>query len=146
MAETRTRAAQPVRAREAPCPLRQDRVHTSHTLSGTTEPMRNGGGRRSLAVRRQDVSGLLLPRGQRHLRYRSHNRYSGWIMKPARGKWTTTSPTRGSLRAIEMLSADSPTSSPLTGTLPVSSGVMLICRPALRPLGSSASTLVAAGL
>ena len=67
-------------------------------------------------------------------------------MNPARGKWTTTSPTHGSLRAIEMLSADSPTSSPLTGTLPVSSGVMLICRPDLRPLGSSAIDASCRGL
>ena len=67
-------------------------------------------------------------------------------MNPARGKWTTTSPTRESLRAIEMRSALSPTSVPVTGTLPVSSGVTLSVWPAFRPLGSPASTLVAAGL
>ena len=71
---------------------------------------------------RQFVSASAYHSHLRHSRaeigYRSHDGYSGWIMKPARGKWTTTSPTRGSLRAIEMLSADSPTSSPLTGTLP----------------------------
>jgi hypothetical protein len=67
-------------------------------------------------------------------------------MYPARGKWTTTSPARGSLRAIEMRSAASPTSVPVTGTLPVSSGVTLSVWPAFRPLGSLASTLAGPGL
>ena len=57
--------------------------------------------------------------------------------KPARGKWTTTSPTRGSLRLSEMRAAVSPTSTPSTGTLPVSSGVTLILRPAGNPLVSA---------
>ena len=64
----------------------------------------------------------LLRHSRAEIGYRSHDDYSGWIMKPARGKWTARPHLRvGRIRAIEMLSADSPTSSPLTGTLPVSS-------------------------
>ena len=45
-----------------------------------------------------------------------------------------------------MRSARSPTSVPVTGTLPVSSGVTLIVWPAFSPLGSLASTLAGSGV
>src|SRR6516165_6853381 len=56
---------------------------------------------------------------------------------PARGKCTQTSPATGSLRLMTISCAVEETSSPETGSRPVSSGVTVTCCPGLRASNQS---------